>query len=128
MIVLNKIDLVTQDELAAVEASVRAINPFAKIHHAQRGNVPIAELLDQGAFDLSRVLAERPDFLDDESHEHNEDVRSMSFEVDGADRPRAVQRLDRRPAGRARRRPAAHQGHPRPMPARTAASPSRPCT
>ena len=81
VIVLNKIDLVTQDELAAVEASIRAINPFAKIHHASRGNVPVAALLNQGAFDLRRVLAERPDFLEDEAHEHNEEVRSMSFEV-----------------------------------------------
>ncbi len=82
VIVLNKTDLVTQDELQAVAAAVRQRNPFAKIHHAQRGNVPIAELLDQGAFDLKRVLAGHPDFLDDESHEHNEDVRSISFEVE----------------------------------------------
>ncbi len=82
VIVLNKTDLVTPDELEAVEAAVRQRNPLAKIHHAQRGNVPIADLLDQGAFDLNRVLAEHPDFLGDESHEHNEDVRSISFEVD----------------------------------------------
>ena len=62
VILLNKTDLVTPDELEAVEAAMRAINPFAKIHHAQRGNVPIAALLDQGAFDLNRVLAEHPGF------------------------------------------------------------------
>jgi G3E family GTPase len=82
VIVLNKIDLVTPDELAAVEASVRQRNPFAKIHRAERAGVPIAELLDQGAFDLARVLAGHPDFLDQDSHEHNEDVRSLSFEVE----------------------------------------------
>jgi G3E family GTPase len=82
VIVLNKTDLVTPDELEAVEAQIRHINRFAKIHRAARADVPIAELLDQGAFDLDRVLAARPDFLDDESHEHNEDVRSMSFEVE----------------------------------------------
>ena len=82
VIVLNKTDLVSPDELAAVAAAVREINPFAKIHHAQRANVPITELLDQGAFDLKRVLAGNPGYLDDDSHEHNEDVRSVSFEVD----------------------------------------------
>jgi G3E family GTPase len=82
VIVLNKTDLVTPDELEAVEAQIRHINRFAKIHRAARADVPIAELLDQGAFDLDRVLAARPDFLDNESHEHNEDVRSMSFEVE----------------------------------------------
>jgi G3E family GTPase len=82
VIVLNKTDLVTAHELEAVEAQIRHINRFAKIHRAARADVPIAELLDQGAFDLDRVLAARPDFLDNESHEHNEDVRSMSFEVE----------------------------------------------
>ena len=82
VIVLNKTDLVTPDELAAVEAKIREINRFATIHRAERGGVPIAELLDRGAFDLERVLAARPDFLDDDTHEHNEDVRSMSFEVE----------------------------------------------
>ena len=82
VIVLNKTDLVTPDELAAVEASIRKINRSAKIHHAQRADVPIAELLDQGAFDLTRVLAAHPDFLDDEAHEHNDEVGSVSFEVE----------------------------------------------
>jgi G3E family GTPase len=45
--------------------------------------VPIDQVLDRGAFDLSRILAMHPDFLDgDNEHEHNEDVASMSFEVD----------------------------------------------
>ncbi len=81
VIVLNKIDLVTPAELAAVEASVRKLNRFARIHHATRGNVPIADLLDQGAFDLKRVLADHPDFLADDAHEHNDEIGSMSFEV-----------------------------------------------
>jgi G3E family GTPase len=81
VIVLNKTDLVSADELAAVGAAIRAINPLAKIHPAQRADVPIAELLGQGAFDLNRVLAGHPDFLGDDRHQHNEDVRSISFEL-----------------------------------------------
>ena len=82
VIVVNKIDLVTPEELAEVEAAVRQRNPFAKIHRAERAGVPIAELLDQGAFDLARVLAGHPDFFDQDNHEHNEDVRSLSFAVE----------------------------------------------
>jgi G3E family GTPase len=82
VIVLNKTDLVTETELTAVEAQIRHINRFARIHRAARADVPIAELLDQGAFDLGRVLAAHPDFLGEDSHEHNDDVRSMSFEVE----------------------------------------------
>jgi G3E family GTPase len=82
VIVLNKIDLVTAEELAEVEAMIRRINKFARIHHATKGSVPIAEVLDQGAFDLSRVLVHAPDFLTSDEHEHNDDVASMSFEAE----------------------------------------------
>jgi G3E family GTPase len=82
VIVLNKIDLVTPSELDAVEAQIRHINRFARIHRSTKADVPIAELLNQGAFDLKRVLEHTPDFLTDDSHEHNEEVTSMSFEVE----------------------------------------------
>ncbi len=82
VIVLNKTDLVSPGELAEVERRIREINRFAAIHHAVRGNVPLDAVLEQGAFDLDRVLAHTPDFLDDDAHTHNEDVASMSFEVE----------------------------------------------
>jgi G3E family GTPase len=81
VIVLNKTDLVTPAELDAVEAQIRRINKFAKIHRATKSDVPIAELLNQGAFDLNRVLSHSPDFLTDDDHEHNDDIASMSFEA-----------------------------------------------
>ncbi len=82
VIVLNKTDLVSAEELAEVEKRIRDINPFATIHPAVRGNVAVTSLLEQGAFDLERVLAHTPEFLDDDTHEHNDDVASMSFEVE----------------------------------------------
>jgi G3E family GTPase len=82
VIVLNKLDLVSQEELADVERRIREINRFATIHRATRGDVPVTALLEQHAFDLDKVLAQAPDFLTDEAHEHNEDVTSMSFEVE----------------------------------------------
>jgi len=81
VIVLNKTDLVTPEELAAVEAEIRKINRFATIHRTTRAAVDIHDVLDQGAFDLQRVLEREPAFLEDTEHEHNEDVASMSFEV-----------------------------------------------
>ena len=41
VIVLNKTDLVTPEELEAVEAQIRAINRFATIHRTERADVPI---------------------------------------------------------------------------------------
>lgn len=73
VVVLNKTDLVTPEELAAVEATVRAINPAAKIHRTERSGVELAEVLDRGAFDLKRVLADDPHFLEahDDHHDHD---------------------------------------------------------
>jgi G3E family GTPase len=82
VIVLNKTDLVSAEELAQVEDLIRSINKFAMIHRTQRSAVPIDQVLNRGAFDLKRVLEMDPDFLDDDEHEHNEDITSMSFEVD----------------------------------------------
>ena len=83
VIVLNKTDLVTPAELDAVEARLRQINRFATIHRSLRAEVPVVELLDKGAFDLDRVLARVPDFLIGDEHGHDDEVASMSFEIDG---------------------------------------------
>jgi G3E family GTPase len=79
VIVLNKLDLVTPEELSAVESKIRAINRFAEIHFATRGDVAIDKLLGLNAFDLNRVLAAVPDFLEEDSHTHNEHLTSISL-------------------------------------------------
>ena len=71
VVVLNKTDLVTPEELRKVEAAIRAINPSARIHRTTRAGVKLDEVLDRGAFDLSRALENDPHFLDgDYDHEH----------------------------------------------------------
>ncbi len=81
VIVLNKTDLVSSAELQAVEDQIRGINRFARIHRTTRAAMPIADVLDQGAFDLARVLEREPEFLEDHEHNHNDDIASMSFEL-----------------------------------------------
>ncbi len=76
VIVLNKTDLVTAPELAEVEARIRAINPYAKLHRTQRAQVKLEDVLDRGAFDLDRILEIEPEFLeagDDHDHHHHHD-------------------------------------------------------
>ena len=85
VIVLNKTDLVSAAELDDVEAKIRKINRFARIHRTTRADMQVSELLDQGAFDLQRVLSREPEFLDEgHEHSHNDEVASMSFEVSRA--------------------------------------------
>ncbi|GBQ67375.1 cobalamin synthesis protein CobW [Ameyamaea chiangmaiensis NBRC 103196] len=81
VIILNKTDLVDEAGLEAIEARIRRINANAPVHRAQRGNVQLTDILDQGGFDLERALARVPDFLEDSSHEHDDDVSSVSFTV-----------------------------------------------
>lgn len=76
VIVLNKTDLVSGPELAEVEARIRAINPYAKLHRTERCRVALADVLERGAFDLDRILEIEPEFLDagdDHDHEHDHD-------------------------------------------------------
>ena len=85
VIILNKIDLVSPDELAAVEDRIRAINPYARIHRAKNCQVPIAEVLNRNAFDLDRIIELAPDFLEEgHHHHHDEDMQSVSVRHPGA--------------------------------------------
>ncbi len=81
VIVLNKIDLVGPEELEAVEARIRAINPYAKIHRTERAQVPIAEVLDRNAFDLERIIELEPDFLEEGHHHHHHDEEMQSISL-----------------------------------------------
>ena len=75
-IILNKTDLVTAAELAEVERLIRRLNPLAPIHRAERSNVPLAQVLGRGSFDLARIEEIEPDFLNpahgEPGHVHDE--------------------------------------------------------
>jgi G3E family GTPase len=75
VILINKTDLVTPAELAEIEARIRGINPYARLHRTQRSQVAIDEVLGRNAFDLDRILDIEPQFLtaDDQGHEHDHD-------------------------------------------------------
>lgn len=73
IILLNKTDLVSAEELREVESRIRAINPYAKVYRTNRCDVEIKSLLGQGAFDLQRILEIEPAFLESAEHEHGHD-------------------------------------------------------
>ncbi len=70
VVLLNKADLVDENELADVEARIRQINPSARIHRSERAEVDLDQVLDRGAFDLGRALENDPHFLDHGHPEH----------------------------------------------------------
>jgi len=61
-LLLNKIDLVTPEELADIKARLRSINAIAQMIEVDRAKVPMDEILAIGAFDLDRVLEIDPSF------------------------------------------------------------------
>jgi G3E family GTPase len=73
VILINKTDLVSPHELSDVEARIRSINPYAKLHKTQRANVPLDAVLGRNAFDLDRVLDLEPDFLGSDDPDHPDD-------------------------------------------------------
>src|SRR5580693_4645850 len=70
VILINKTDLVSADELAEVEARIRGINPYAKLHKTVRGQIPLDAVLGRNAFDLDRILDLEPAFLEGDGQEH----------------------------------------------------------
>jgi G3E family GTPase len=75
-IVLNKTDLVSEDDLRHVEARIKRINPLAPIHRAQRSNVPLDAIIGKHSFDLERITELEPEFLNpahgEAGHVHDE--------------------------------------------------------
>ena len=74
VILINKTDLVSSDELSEVEARIRGINPYAKVHKTERAKIALNEVLDRNAFDLDRILDIEPEFLegDGDDHDHHD--------------------------------------------------------
>ena len=73
VIIINKTDLVSPEELREVEARIRGINPYAKLHRAVKSNVPLDAVLGKNAFDLDRILEIEPAFLETDDHDHHHD-------------------------------------------------------
>jgi len=75
VILINKTDLVEEGDLLELEARIRGLNPYARLHRTQRAQIDIAEVLGRNAFDLDRILDIEPQFLeaaDDHAHHHHD--------------------------------------------------------
>ncbi len=84
-VVLNKVDLADEAELAEVERRIRQINALVPIVRTSHGKVDLDTILEVGAFDLARILVDDPQFLSpDAEHQHDLTVTSVGIELDGA--------------------------------------------
>ena len=87
VILLNKTDLVSPQELEELESKIKSMNGMAKIHRTQNSELSMDSLLGVQAFDLDRALEIDPEFLNEDAHEHDETVKSFAIvesgELDG---------------------------------------------
>jgi len=81
-ILLSKTDLVTPEDLQELEARLRAMNPRAPISRVHFGEADLNGILDIRGFDLDEILKLEPDFLEDVSHEHDDEVGSFVYRSD----------------------------------------------
>lgn len=79
LMLINKTDLVSDTALAALEAALKQLNPFAPLRRIRRGQLPPEDLFEVGGFNLARTVERLPDFLADSQtvehpHDHPDDL------------------------------------------------------
>ncbi|MFE4108028.1 CobW family GTP-binding protein [Almyronema epifaneia] len=79
VILLNKIDLVAEEELVELERRLLDMNAMAKVYRTQKAELAIESILGVQAFDLDRALQVDPEFLNEAAHEHDESVYSFAI-------------------------------------------------
>jgi len=81
-ILMSKTDLVSTEEVRALEQRLKRMNARAPITAAHFGQAPIEQLLDVRGFNLNAILEIEPDFLTDVTHEHDDDMTSFVFRAE----------------------------------------------
>ena len=86
-ILLNKIDLVTEDEKKALKERLAKLNKFATVIETERSRAPLDAILKSDSFNMESILTYAPDFFEDqeeEKKEHNLDlVQSVGIQFKG---------------------------------------------
>ena len=84
VILINKTDLVSPEQLEELENKIRGMNAIAKIHRTQDAKLEMDALLGVKAFDLNRALQIDPEFLGEDAHQHDESVYSVALVEENA--------------------------------------------
>ena len=81
VIILNKSDLVSDENLKTLEQRIIQMNPTAKRLYAENCNINLDNILGIHTFDVNQKLEIDPHFLDDHHHhKHDDKVSSVAFQ------------------------------------------------
>jgi len=83
VVLLNKSDLVVEEELFKLKQKVRGLNAIASMHTTRNCDIDLDQILEVHAFDLQQALAIDPKLLEDDAHEHDDEVQSIAFKEKG---------------------------------------------
>ena len=87
-LVINKKDLVTDEQFAKVRKVIDTLHPGVKVIETVRGDVPVGEIMETGSFDFEKVYASAgwcQHLENDEVDEHDDDEHHESDEHDDGD-------------------------------------------
>ena len=87
-IVITKVDLADQEEIAGLEVRLRRLNPAARIHHTEHGEIHPDLLFNAGLYDPKTKSLDAQRWLraeayaeEHEHHQHNHDVNRHNDQV-----------------------------------------------
>jgi G3E family GTPase len=85
---LNKVDLVTEEEKQALRQRLKTINQFATVIETERSRAPLDKILGLNSFNMESILDYDPSFFESQSEEaaskHNlELVQSVGVQFKG---------------------------------------------
>ena len=84
VLVINKTDLVSDEELTNLKNKLKSINVHAPIIESQYSEVPIDKVININAFDLDKTLEMDEGFLDvDADHHHDSSITSFGIHIEG---------------------------------------------
>lgn len=68
-IIMNKLDLVSKEELEDIEDRIKSMNSFATIIRTERSRAPLDQVLGLNSFSLEKMIEVDPTLMDEEEEE-----------------------------------------------------------
>lgn len=104
IVILNKVDLVTSEQIAAVRRYIKQINKTARIFEAQQGNIPLEFVLNVAQYDPLRLADYQPQSIhihqagagqhDPEHHHHDDHTQVFNTWHWQSDQPVSIKALE----------------------------------